>query len=69
MEGFIILDYASRWPEAQMELAGMVLSGSLAHHEHLVAGLEHAPNALNLLFSGGNRGKTLVVVDDTVTLA
>jgi NADPH-dependent curcumin reductase CurA len=68
MEGFIVLDFAARWPEAQMELGAMVLSGALQHREHLVAGLEHAPQALNLLFSGGNHGKTLVVVDDTVTL-
>ncbi len=69
MEGFIILDYTARFAEAQMELAGMVLSGDLRHQEHLVRGLENAPSALNLLFSGGNHGKTLVVVDDSVTLA
>ncbi len=68
MEGFIILDFVDRFPEAQMELATMLLSGKLAHREHLVEGLENAPNALNLLFSGGNHGKTLVVVDDSVTL-
>ncbi len=68
MEGFIILDYADRFSEAQMELATMLLSGKLAHREHLVDGLENAPNALNLLFSGGNHGKTLVVVDNTVAL-
>jgi NADPH-dependent curcumin reductase CurA len=68
MEGFIILDYASRFVEAQTELAGMVLSGSLQHNEHLVNGLEHAPEALNLLFTGGNHGKTLVVVDESVQL-
>jgi NADPH-dependent curcumin reductase CurA len=68
MEGFIILDYASRFPEAQMELAGMVLSGALKHREHLVHGLEKAPEALNLLFRGGNHGKTLVVVDPNVRL-
>jgi NADPH-dependent curcumin reductase CurA len=69
MEGFIVTDFAPRWPDAQLELAGMVLAGSLHHHEHLVVGLERAPEALNLLFSGGNHGKTLVVVDDTVTLS
>ncbi|HEY5266016.1 MAG TPA: NADP-dependent oxidoreductase [Acidimicrobiales bacterium] len=68
MEGFIVLDYASRFVEAQTELAAMVLSGSLHHQEHLVAGLENAPDALNLLFSGGNHGKTLVVVDESVQL-
>lgn len=68
MEGFIILDYAARFAEAQGELAGMLARGELVHREHLVRGLEHAPDALNLLFSGGNHGKTLVVVDDTVSL-
>jgi hypothetical protein len=68
MEGFLILDYASRFPEAQGELATMVLSGALQHQEHVVKGLEHAPEALNLLFSGGNHGKTLVAVDESVQL-
>ncbi len=69
MEGFIVLDFTSRFAEAQVELASMVLSGTLAHQEHLVIGLENAPAALNLLFSGGNHGKTLVVVDESVRLA
>ncbi len=69
MEGFIVLDYTARFAEAQAALATMVLDGSLVHHEHLVNGLEHAPEALNLLFSGGNHGKTLVVVDPGVQLA
>jgi NADPH-dependent curcumin reductase CurA len=68
MEGFLVFDFASRYLEAQTELAGMIQSGALVHHEHLVVGLEKAPDALNLLFSGGNHGKTLVVVDDTVHL-
>ncbi|HEV3188114.1 MAG TPA: NADP-dependent oxidoreductase [Acidimicrobiales bacterium] len=68
MEGFLILDYAHRFAEAQMELATMVLSGALQHQEHLVEGLERAPEALNLLFSGGNHGKTLVVVDESVQI-
>ena len=69
MEGFIILDFASRYAEGQLELAGMVLNGQIHHQEHLVRGLENAPDALNLLFTGGNHGKTLVVVDDSVVLA
>ena len=68
MEGFIVLDYAHRFVEAQTELAGMVLSGALHHQEHLVQGLQRAPEALNLLFTGGNHGKTLVVVDESVQL-
>ena len=68
MEGFLVFDFASRYVEAQTELASMVLAGTLVHREQLVQGLENAPNALNMLFSGQNHGKTLVVVDDTVQL-
>jgi NADPH-dependent curcumin reductase CurA len=68
MEGFIVLDYAARFAEAQKELATMVMNGTLVHREHILHGLEHAPEALNLLFSGGNHGKTLVVVDEDVQL-
>ena len=68
MRGFIVLDYLDRYAEAQGALASMVHDGTLRHREHLVAGLEHAPDALNLLFSGGNHGKTLVVVDESVSL-
>jgi NADPH-dependent curcumin reductase CurA len=68
MQGFIVFDFAHRYAEAQVELATMVLDGRIAHQEHLVRGLEHAPDALNLLFTGGNHGKTLVVVDESVTL-
>ena len=68
MEGFLVLDYFDRIQEAQMELGGLLLSGALQHREHVVEGLENAPAALNLLFSGGNHGKTLVRVDSSVTL-
>ena len=69
MAGFIILDYAARFLEAQMELAGLLLGGQLVHHEHIVDGLDNAPTALNLLFTGGNSGKTLVRVDGSVALS
>ncbi|HVR05914.1 MAG TPA: NADP-dependent oxidoreductase [Solirubrobacteraceae bacterium] len=62
MEGFIILDYFDRLAEAQAELAGWLGEGRLKSAEHIVDGLEHAPEALNLLFTGGNTGKVLVRV-------
>jgi len=62
MEGFIILDYTARFPEAQVALAGWLSEGRLLHSEHIVEGLERAPEALNLLFSGGNTGKVVVKV-------
>jgi NADPH-dependent curcumin reductase CurA len=69
MKGFIVFDFAQRYAEAHVELAAMVLDGRIVHREHLVSGLEHAPDALNLLFTGGNHGKTLVVVDESVQLS
>ena len=62
MEGFIILDYVERFATAQLELAGWLAEGKLVHAEHVVHGLERAPEALNMLFTGANRGKVVVEV-------
>lgn len=62
MEGFIILDYLDRFPAAQMEVAGWIAEGRIKSSEHIVEGLEKAPDALNLLFSGGNTGKVIVAL-------
>ena len=62
MEGFLILDYLDRFPEAQAAMAGWVAEGAIKHREHVVDGLDHSVEALNLLFSGGNTGKVVVRV-------
>lgn len=62
MEGFIILDYLDRFPDAQIEMAGWITEGKIKSSEHVVEGLEKAPDALNLLFSGGNTGKVIVAL-------
>jgi NADPH-dependent curcumin reductase CurA len=60
MQGFIVFDFAERYPEAIAALGGWLADGRLQHAEHVVDGLEHAPEALNLLFTGGNTGKVVV---------
>ncbi len=60
MEGFIILDFTARFPEGQMAMAAWAAAGQIKHREHVVRGLERAPEALNLLFTGGNTGKVVV---------
>jgi NADPH-dependent curcumin reductase CurA len=60
MEGFLILDYLDRFPAAQAEMAGWLAEGKIKSSEHIVEGLENAPEALNLLFTGGNTGKVIV---------
>jgi NADPH-dependent curcumin reductase len=63
MEGFIVLDYAARFPEAIASLVNHLNSGELRHHETVLQGFEQLPLALQNLFSGANRGKQLVAVD------
>ena len=62
MEGFIVLDYAARFPEAAEALAGHIRSGDLQHRETVLEGFEQLPRALMNLFSGANMGKQLVAV-------
>lgn len=62
MEGFIILDYLARFSEGQAEMATWVADGRVKFAVHVVEGLEQAPAALNLLFTGGNTGKVIVKV-------
>jgi NADPH-dependent curcumin reductase len=62
MEGFLILDYFDRMDAARAEVAGWLAEGKIKSSEHIVEGLENAPEALNLLFTGGNTGKVIVAV-------
>lgn len=41
-------------------MAGWLADGSLQRKFHIVDGLENAPNALSMLFNGGNTGKLCV---------
>ncbi len=64
MEGFIILDYLDRFFEAIMELAPWVADGRVKYAVEVVDGLEHAPDALNRLFTGDHSGKLIVRVSE-----
>jgi len=60
VQGFLIVDYASRFTEAAMQLGKWKMFGKLKDRETLVEGLEKAPEAINMLFTGGNIGKLIV---------
>ena len=62
MEGFLILDYFDRLDEGRAAVAAWLGEGKIKSSEHIVEGLENAPDALNLLFTGGNTGKVIVQV-------
>ncbi|KAG2756574.1 NAD(P)-binding protein [Suillus brevipes Sb2] len=64
MEGFIVLDYAEQYPVAVKEIAAGLADGSIKSNFHIVEGLQSAPSALPLLFSGANKGKLVVKVSD-----
>ncbi len=62
VHGFIILDYVSRFKEAAQVLGGWLAEGKIKHRETVVHGLEKAPEALNMLFTGANTGKLMIEV-------
>ena len=62
MQGFIVLDYLDRFAEAVLQLMTWEAEGRIAWRDQVVDGLERAPEALNMLFSGANTGKLLVQV-------
>ena len=67
MQGFIVLDYASRFKEAQAALLGWIQAGKLVHEEDIQEGLENAPEVFQRIFTGKNRGKQLLKVGDPST--
>jgi len=62
MRGFITLDYWDRFDECVAQLGAWADEGRLRWREQIVDGLEHAPDALNMLFTGENMGKVIVAV-------
>ncbi len=67
VQGFIVFDFLERYPEAYAALGGWVSSGDIKYREHIVEGLENAPQAFMGLFDGQNFGKLLVRVGDDPT--
>jgi hypothetical protein len=64
IQGFLVLDYTSQFPKAIADLAVGLGDGTLKRKFHVVEGLENAPKALLMLFSGGNTGKLVLKVSD-----
>jgi NADPH-dependent curcumin reductase CurA len=62
MEGFVVFDFASRYPEAAREIAGWIGEGKLRSREHIVDGLETFPETLLMLYDGANTGKLVLNV-------
>ena len=62
MQGFIVNNYASRFPEGFKALAEWVGSGKLKYTNTTVHGFDKLPEAFMALFDGKNLGKMIVEV-------
>lgn len=64
VRGFIIIDYLARAGEAFADLGRWVADGQIKWKDHVVQGLENAPDSLQLLFNGQHDGKLIIGISD-----
>jgi NADPH-dependent curcumin reductase CurA len=62
MEGFNTLDHWGEYETAFSQLSAWVADGTIKHREHVLDGLDQAPEALVRLFTGDHLGKLAVRV-------
>ena len=60
MEGFTVMHFEEKYPEASKELLNLYEQGKLKIPYHIEEGIENFPLALQKLFAGGNTGKLMV---------
>lgn len=62
LQGFIVSDYLSRWPEGVQQLTQWYSEGKLQGEETVTEGFDQIPAAFLGLFKGENTGKAVVKV-------
>jgi hypothetical protein len=62
MQGFIVSNYAEKFPEAMKHLSAWLAEGKLTYTETIVTGFDNIPNAFIDLFEGKNKGKMIVKI-------
>jgi NADPH-dependent curcumin reductase CurA len=62
MTGFVVIDYAPRYPEGVTQIGQWLANGELKTREHVVDGLETFPDTLLMLFEGTNHAKLVLKV-------
>ncbi|TGE25223.1 NADP-dependent oxidoreductase [Hymenobacter aquaticus] len=62
LQGFIVGDYFSRWPEGVQQLTEWYSQGKLQTEETITEGFDQIPAAFLGLFKGDNTGKAIVKV-------
>jgi len=66
MEGFIIVDNLHRAQEFSDAMTPWLEDGSLKYQVDIIEGFENLPNGLMRLFTGANKGKQLIKVNDPI---
>ncbi len=64
VEGFIVLDYMERYPEAIAAPGQWMAEGKIKVRMEIVDGLEHALQTVKKLYTGANTGKLVIRVKD-----
>ena len=62
MQGFIVFNYAEKYPEAIKQLSQWLAEGKLSYKETIVEGFDAIPQTFLDLFEGKNKGKMLVKI-------
>ena len=69
MTGFLVMDFAPRFPEARRDLSAWLADGSLKAREDVQEGFDNIPQTFLRLFSGRNIGKqVLKIVDPPIAI-
>ncbi|OWT37800.1 cytoplasmic protein [Cryptococcus neoformans] len=64
MRGFIVFQFADRYPEGIKYLSDLVQKGKMEFNYHVIDGLDGCVQALREMFEGKNLGKTVVRVSN-----
>lgn len=62
MEGFVVFNFAHRYPEGAAAIVKWMSEGKLKFREDIQEGIERFPEVLNMLFTGANFGKLVLKV-------
>jgi NADPH-dependent curcumin reductase CurA len=62
MQGFIVSNYAEKFPVAMKQLSTWLGEGKLAYKETIVEGFDNTPQAFLDMMNGKNKGKMIVKV-------
>ena len=63
MQGFIVFDYADKYPDAIQQLSKWLAEGKLKSAETVREGFENIPQAFLDLFDGKNKGKMVIKIN------